>query len=69
MLRATLRRDGSWLEGKLVPIQLTGGGLPRVDSNRASLSTIRQLSRADFGRNAVRISPSGTLLPPAWRTG
>jgi Bacterial capsule synthesis protein PGA_cap len=69
VLHATLRRDGSWLEGKLVPVQLTSGGLPRVDSNRAALSTVRQLSRADFGRNAVRISPSGTLLPPAWRTG
>ena len=69
VLRATLRRDGSWAEGKLVPVQLTAGGLPRVDSSRAALSTVRQLSRADFGRNAIRISPSGTLLPPAWRTG
>jgi hypothetical protein len=69
VLRASLRRDGSWADGKLVPVQLTGGGLPRVDSSRAALSTVRQLSRADFGRNAVRISPSGTLVPPAWRTG
>ena len=69
VLRATLRRDGSWVEGKLVPVQLTAGGLPRVDSSRAALATVRKLSRADFGRNAVRISPSGTLLPPAWRTG
>jgi hypothetical protein len=69
VLRASLRRDGSWVEGKLVPVQLTGGGLPRVDSSGAALTTVRQLSRADFGRNAVRISPSGTLLPPAWRTG
>jgi hypothetical protein len=69
VLRATLRRDGSWVEGKLVPVQLTAGGLPRVDSTRAALATVRKLSRADFGRNAVRISPSGTLLPPAWRTG
>jgi Bacterial capsule synthesis protein PGA_cap len=69
VLRATLRRDGSWVEGKLVPVRLTGGGLPRVDSSRAALSTVRQLSRTDFGRHAMRISPSGTLLPPAWRTG
>jgi poly-gamma-glutamate capsule biosynthesis protein CapA/YwtB (metallophosphatase superfamily) len=69
VLRASLRRDGSWVEGKLVPVQLTGGGLPRVDSGRAALATVRTLSRADFGRNAMRISPSGTLLPPAWRTG
>lgn len=69
ILRATLRRDGSWVEGKLVPIQLTPGGLPRVASHGAALATVRKLSRTDFGRNAVRISPSGTVLPPAWRTG
>jgi poly-gamma-glutamate capsule biosynthesis protein CapA/YwtB (metallophosphatase superfamily) len=69
VLRATLRRDGSWASGKLVPVRLTQGGLPRVDSRRAALTTVRRLSRADFGRNAVRVSPTGTLLPPAWRTG
>jgi Bacterial capsule synthesis protein PGA_cap len=69
VLRATLKRDGSWAGGKLVPVRLTPGGLPRVDSSRAAISTVRNLSRADFGRNAVRISPTGTLLPPAWRTG
>jgi poly-gamma-glutamate capsule biosynthesis protein CapA/YwtB (metallophosphatase superfamily) len=69
VLRASLKRDGSWVEGKLVPVQLTPGGLPRVDPRGAALATLRGLSRADFGRNAVRISPSGTLQPPAWRTG
>jgi poly-gamma-glutamate capsule biosynthesis protein CapA/YwtB (metallophosphatase superfamily) len=69
ILRATLRRDGSWVEGKLVPVQLTTGGLPRVDSHGAALTTVRKLSKTDFGRNAVRVSPSGTVLPPAWRTG
>ena len=69
ILRTTLRRDGSWVEGNLVPVQLTAGGLPRVDSLRAALTTVRKLSRTDFGRNAVRVSPTGTLLPPAWRPG
>jgi poly-gamma-glutamate capsule biosynthesis protein CapA/YwtB (metallophosphatase superfamily) len=69
ILRSTLRRDGSWVEGKLVPVRLTSGGLPRVDSHGAALATIRNLSRSDFGRNAVRISPSGTVQPPASRTG
>ena len=70
VLRATLKRDGSWAGGKLVPLRLTAGGLPRVDASRGgALGIVRKLSRQDFGRNAMRISPSGTLLPPAWRTG
>ena len=70
VLRASLRRDGSWVEG-----EARAGPAHRRTACRAStragaaLTTVRQLSRADFGRNAVRISPSGTLLPPAWRTG
>lgn len=69
LLRATLKRDGSWASGKLVPVQLTPGGLPRVDSGRTALTIVRKLSRQDFKRNAMRVSPSGTLLPPAWRRG
>ncbi len=69
VLRATLKRDGSWAGGKLVPLRLTAAGLPRVDSAKRALGIVRKLSRQDFGRNAMRVSPSGTLLPPAWRTG
>jgi hypothetical protein len=69
ILHASLHRDGSWADGKLVPVRLTASGLPRVDAGKATLATVRRLSREDFGRNAVRVSPSGTLLPPAWRTG
>ncbi|HEU0304831.1 MAG TPA: CapA family protein [Gaiellaceae bacterium] len=69
VLRVSLRRDGSWVSGKLVPIRLTPGGLPRVDPHGAALAAVRSLSKVDFGRNAVRVSPKGKLLPPAWRTG
>ena len=69
VLRVSLKRDGSWVAGRLVPLQLTPGGLPRVDARKAALATLRTLSRQDFGRHAMRVSPSGTLLPPAWRTG
>jgi hypothetical protein len=69
ILHASLRRDGSWAGGELVPVQLTAGGLPRVDARKAALAMVRRLSREDFGRNAMRVSLSGSLLPPAWRTG
>jgi Bacterial capsule synthesis protein PGA_cap len=69
ILHASLHQDGSWASGKLVPVRLSAGGLPRIDGDKGALSTVRRLSREDFRRNAVRVSPSGTLLPPAWRTG
>ena len=64
ILRTSLDRDGSWASGKLVPVLLTAGGLPRVARRGSVLATVRRLSREDFGRNAARVSPSGTLLPP-----
>jgi len=69
VLRVTLRRDGSWVGGSLVPIRLVPPGLPRLDPAKAAHAAVRTLSRQDFGRNAVRVTATGRLLPPAWRTG
>ncbi len=69
ILRVTLRRDGSWAGGSLIPVRLVSPGLPRLDPTGAAIALARRLSRQDFGRRAVRITPRGRLLPPAWRTG
>ena len=64
ILHVTLRADGSWVEGSLVPIRLSATGTPARDPARAALAGVRALSREDFGRRAVRISPDGELRPP-----
>jgi hypothetical protein len=69
ILHVTLKADGSWLTGRLVPVRIVAPGVPRLDPARSAWTTVRKLSRADFGRNAMRVSPSGTLVAPAWRTG
>lgn len=69
ILQVWLRPDGSWLRGRLVPVRLVSPGLPRTDPAARALGLIRDLSRQDFGRNAVRVARDGRLLPPAWRTG
>ena len=69
VLRAVVKRDGSWGGGAIVPLRLDGGGLPHVDAGKSALRLLRRLSREDFGRNAVRVTRAGKLLPPAWRTG
>jgi hypothetical protein len=61
LLRVTLDTRGRFIEGSLIPLRLDGFGTPAVDPRRASLGLVRSLSRQDFPRSAVRISPSGTI--------
>ena len=61
ILRITLAGDGSFESGRLVPTHLVGAGLPALDSSEAAHGVVRTLSRADFGRRAVRISSDGLL--------
>ena len=63
--RADARADGSWVAGRLVPVQLEGTGTPTHDDDGTALALVRDLSRADIGRRAPRIAPDGSLRPPA----
>ena len=65
VLHVTLRADGSWIGGDLVPIRLVGCGVPERDPAEASHGVVRELSRADFGRRGMHVSRTGVLLPPA----
>ncbi len=64
ILQVTLRRDGGWVSGHIVPVRLVGAGTPTIDGRHAAWTLMRDLSRDDFGTRAVRISPKGDLLPP-----
>jgi capsule synthesis protein PGA_cap len=64
VLHATLRADGSWAGGELVPVRLVGCGVPERDPAEAAHGFVRDVSRSDFGRRAMRISRTGILLPP-----
>jgi hypothetical protein len=64
ILRVTLDDDGSWVKGRLVATRLVDPGIPELDPAEAAHGVVRELSREDFGRRAVRVSPAGELLPP-----
>lgn len=64
VLSATLRGDGTWAKGKLVPMLLVGSGAPVVDSQKVALGQLRTLSKQDFGKRAMRISAKGVVRPP-----
>ena len=61
ILRITLRGDGKFETGRLVPTHLVGAGLPALDPAEEAHGLVRSLSRDDFGARAVRISPDGIL--------
>jgi poly-gamma-glutamate capsule biosynthesis protein CapA/YwtB (metallophosphatase superfamily) len=64
VLRVTLRADGGWVKGRLVATELVGEGVPALDRAERAHGLVRTLSRQDFGRRAVRITPTGVLRPP-----
>jgi hypothetical protein len=61
ILRVTLAGDGRFETGLLVPTQLVGKGSPALDPSERAHEVVRALSRSDFGKRRVRISPTGVL--------
>ena len=61
ILRITLRGDGTFETGRVVPTHLVGPGLPALDPAETAHGMLRSLSRADFGSRAVEISADGIL--------
>jgi hypothetical protein len=65
ILHVTLGSNGAWRHGDLTPVRLVPPGVPALDSAESAHGIVRTLSREDFGRNAMRVTPTGQLLPPA----
>lgn len=61
ILRITLRGDGTFETGQVVPTHLVGAGLPALDPAETAHGMLRSLSREDFGSRAVKISADGIL--------
>jgi hypothetical protein len=61
ILRVTLRGDGTFETGRVVPTHLVGAGLPALDPAETAHGVLRSLSREDFGSRAVKISADGIL--------
>ncbi len=61
ILRVTLRADGSFENGLIVPTRLVGAGTPALDPAETAHGVVRELSRADFGPRAVEVTRTGVL--------
>ena len=56
ILRVTLRGDGGFDSGTLVPTRMVGAGLPALDPAETAHGMVRTLSKEDFGARAVKVS-------------
>ena len=63
VLKVTLRRDGSYVSGSLVPTRMVAPGLPATDPGRQALSLVRSLSDADLPTSGARIGDDGSVTP------
>ncbi len=61
ILRVTLRGDGGFDSGTLVPTRLAGAGIPALDPSESAHGIVRTLSKEDFGTRGVKISANGDL--------
>jgi hypothetical protein len=62
ILRVTLRGDGTFETGTLVPTILAGAGVPALDPAETAHGVVRTLSKEDFGKKrAVKVDPNGVL--------
>ena len=61
ILRVTLRGNGAFDSGTLVPTRMVGGGIPALDPAESAHGIVRTLSQEDFGAHAVKVSANGGL--------
>jgi poly-gamma-glutamate capsule biosynthesis protein CapA/YwtB (metallophosphatase superfamily) len=64
ILRVTLRRDGSFAAGTLVPTHMVAPGVPRMDPRKQAISLVSGLTKTDFPTTGARIGADGTVVPP-----
>ena len=64
ILHVSLRRDGSWKNGRVDAVTIAGSGMPRPDPGGTARGLVRKLSREDFGKRAMQVSATGELRRP-----
>ena len=65
ILKVTLRKDGSYVSGTLVPTHMVAPGSPRMDPQHQAISMVSGLTKSDFPKTGAQIATDGTITPPA----
>jgi poly-gamma-glutamate capsule biosynthesis protein CapA/YwtB (metallophosphatase superfamily) len=64
ILKVTLRRDGSYVSGTLVPTHMVAPGSPRMDPAHQAIALVSGLSKSDFPKTGALIAADGSVAPP-----
>jgi poly-gamma-glutamate capsule biosynthesis protein CapA/YwtB (metallophosphatase superfamily) len=64
ILRVTIRGDGTFVAGTLVPTRMVAPGVPRMDPGKQSITLVGGLSKSDFPKTGAHIAADGKITPP-----
>ncbi|NUS72997.1 MAG: CapA family protein [Corynebacteriales bacterium] len=64
IMKITLRKDGSFDSGQVVPTKLAAPGLPALDPKGQAIADVNELSEADFPKSQAVIAKGGAISAP-----
>jgi poly-gamma-glutamate capsule biosynthesis protein CapA/YwtB (metallophosphatase superfamily) len=65
ILKVTLRADGTYVAGTLIPTHMVAPGTPKMDPARQAITLVSGLSKSDFPTTGAKISADGKIVPPS----
>ncbi|MDB9312656.1 CapA family protein [Spirulina sp. CS-785/01] len=63
ILEVELDETGNFLGGTIIPLRLSGEGVPRFDPENRTIQLIRRLTQSDFPNTPLLIQETGEILP------
>jgi hypothetical protein len=63
VLKVSLRKDGSYVDGSLVSARMVAPGSPSIDRTGQALTLVRGLSDTDLPTSGARIGDDGAISP------
>jgi len=62
VLDTTMKADGTFVRGKLLPTRQLGRGIPAPDETMEAVHAIRALSDSDFPETGIQVAQDGTFI-------
>lgn len=61
LLEISLDKNGSFISGNVLPLEIDTSGMPFIDLKNTAISNINYLSQADFGLNGIKLDSFGKI--------